>query len=240
MAHPVVLQPPACLGNRRLFSLATKASGRAGERLAENPLLPSPQYCMLRCERLCVVAVFWIRSSRGRAGLLFRVRSLATRWVRDEFDEHNVPTMGSAFLTKSVPVSVASVTDPTVVDDTVLRIHLWDTAGEERYHAVAKSFFRGAKGAILVYDITNPSSMEGIRSWARMVESEAPDAVKFLVGTKCDLEERASVSEEDARAMASDITMGFTASFRASALTGEGVHDVFDTLAQMLAERIAR
>ncbi|KAA0156582.1 hypothetical protein FNF29_00693 [Cafeteria roenbergensis] len=164
---------------------------------------------------------------------------LATRWVRDEFDEHNMPTMGSAFLTKSVTVSVPSVADPSVTDDTVLRIHLWDTAGEERYHAVAKSFFRGAKGAILVYDVTNPSSMEGIRAWARMVESEAPDAVKFLVGTKSDLVERAAVSEDDARAMASDITLGFTDSFRASALTGEGVHDVFETLAQLLAERMA-
>jgi len=165
------------------------------------------------------------------------VRSLARRWVNDEFEPKHEATIGCAFMSKTVPVRLPSSLRPGEDEDRSVQIHLWDTAGEERFHAVAKSFFRGARGAILVYDITKEGAMDGLSVWAEMVKAEAPTAVLLVVGTKADLEASRGVDREEAALVAE--RLGAVAHVEVSALTGDGVDEAFELAAQKIASQLA-
>lgn len=82
---------------------------------------------------------------------------------------------------------------------------MWDTAGQERYKAVTAAFYRGALGALIVYDITKRSSFESCEGWLRELRTHAdPSIVAMLVGNKCDLRHHAKVDVEDAKDFAED------------------------------------
>ncbi|GAA53757.1 Ras-related protein Rab-5B, partial [Clonorchis sinensis] len=84
-----------------------------------------------------------------------------------------------------------------------VRFEIWDTAGQERYHSLAPMYYRGAQAAIIVYDITNPSSFERAKSWVNEL-NERSNAVKViaLAGNKLDLDFKRAVSTEEAQAYA--------------------------------------
>lgn len=84
---------------------------------------------------------------------------LVVRFVRDEFFEFQEPTIGAAFLTQTV-----------ALDDATVKFEIWDTAGQERYRSLAPMYYRGAAAAIIVYDITNPDSFEGAKSWVKELQ----------------------------------------------------------------------
>jgi Ras-related protein Rab-5C len=81
------------------------------------------------------------------------------RFVRDEFFEFQEPTIGAAFLTQTV-----------ALDDATVKFEIWDTAGQERYRSLAPMYYRGAAAAIIVYDITNPDSFAGAKSWVKELQ----------------------------------------------------------------------
>jgi Ras-related protein Rab-5C len=84
---------------------------------------------------------------------------LVVRFVRDEFFEFQEPTIGAAFLTQTV-----------ALDDATVKFEIWDTAGQERYRSLAPMYYRGAAAAIIVYDITNPDSFAGAKSWVKELQ----------------------------------------------------------------------
>jgi small GTP-binding protein len=154
--------------------------------------------------------------------------------VTNSFDSRQLATIGGAFLTKSTTVSLPGADGEEGGIDTSVKIHLWDTAGEERYRAVAQSFFRGAKGALLVFDLTSERSLEAIVFWHKMLSFAAPSVVFMLVGTKYDLVEHRAVSQESALAMVSEL--GAASYAETSARTGHGVVEAFNRLAHLLAQ----
>ncbi len=84
-------------------------------------------------------------------------------------------------------------------DDTVVKFEIWDTAGQERYRSLAPMYYRGAAAAIVVYDITNPESFTGAKSWVKELQRRGdPNVIIALAGNKADLEHRRNVSLEDA------------------------------------------
>mmetsp|Transcript_3031 Transcript_3031/g.4793 ORF Transcript_3031/g.4793 Transcript_3031/m.4793 type:complete len:194 (+) Transcript_3031:653-1234(+) len=119
---------------------------------------------------------------------------LVVRFVRDEFFEFQEPTIGAAFLTQTVQL-----------DDSTVKFEIWDTAGQERYRSLAPMYYRGAAAAIVVYDITNPDSFAGAKSWVKELQRRGDQNVVIaLAGNKADLESRRKVEFEEANAYAEE------------------------------------
>ena len=90
-------------------------------------------------------------------------------------------------------------------DDATVKFEIWDTAGQERYRSLAPMYYRGAAAAIVVYDITDPDSFAGAKSWVKELQRRGdPNVIIALAGNKADLETRRKVSLEDAEAYAEE------------------------------------
>jgi len=112
---------------------------------------------------------------------------LATRFVKNEFYEHQEPTIGAAFLTKNIDVNNRTV-----------KFEIWDTAGQERYRSLAPMYYRGAAAAIVVYDITCKDSFNGAKGWVKELLNRAQDnCVIVLAGNKADLESERKVDKKE-------------------------------------------
>lgn len=86
-----------------------------------------------------------------------------------------------------------------------MKFEIWDTAGQERYRSLAPMYYRGAAAAIVVYDITNPDSFAGAKSWVKELQRRGdPNVVIALAGNKADLESRRKVPFEEANAYAEE------------------------------------
>ncbi|KAL5533751.1 YPT5 [Sanghuangporus baumii] len=150
--------------------------------------------------------------------------SLVLRFVKDQFDDYRESTIGAAFLTQTVPLE----------DGSTVKFEIWDTAGQERYKSLAPMYYRNANCAVVVYDITQPASLEKARTWIRELQRQAdPSIVIALCGNKTDLEERRQVSQEEAKKYADEegLMWGET-----SAKTGQGVQEIFIELAKKLPQ----
>lgn len=109
---------------------------------------------------------------------------------------------------------------------------MWDTAGQERFRTVTQSFYRGAHGIMLVFDLTNQESFDNLRVWHNDIKRNSNDGTAiYLVGNKSDQKEKRVVSRQDAEDLAEMLDVKY---FETSAKTCEGVHDVFQSLLEDL------
>jgi len=113
----------------------------------------------------------------------------------------------------------------------------WDTAGQERFRVIASSYYRGAHGIIVVYDITDAETFANVKQWLGEIEKHGTDGVKtLLVGNKSDLEEKRAVPYEEAKAFADEHGMPF---LETSAKDDEGVEEAFMEMAKQIKEKMA-
>ena len=97
------------------------------------------------------------------------------------------------------------MTQTVALDDSTVKFEIWDTAGQERYRSLAPMYYRGAAAAVVVYDITNPDSFTGAKSWVKELQRRGdPNVVIALAGNKADLESRRRVEFEEANAYAEE------------------------------------
>ena len=151
--------------------------------------------------------------------------SVALRFSRDSFLEYQESTIGAAFLTQSVTLPSS---------EEVVKFEIWDTAGQERYHSLAPMYYRGAKAALVVYDVTSADSFARAKAWvAELVESGSSDVVLALAGNKCDLTEDREVSIEDAKEYCIAQNIGIF--YETSAKNDENVAELFRDIAETLA-----
>lgn len=105
------------------------------------------------------------------------------RFTDDTFDEHIQSTIGVDFKVKHLQV-----------DDNKVKLTIWDTAGQERFRTLTSSYYRGAHGVVLVYDVTRMDSFENLEQWLKEVQMYSPGngeaVIKLLVGNKCDLDRK--------------------------------------------------
>ena len=150
--------------------------------------------------------------------------SIAQRYTKNEYSEFQESTIGASFLTKTIERE----------DNSRCRFEIWDTAGQERYHSLAPMYYRGAKGCVVVYDITSTQSFEKAQSWVNeLQQSCSPDMIISLVGNKLDRRHSRNVSPNDAEEYARNQDLLYT---EVSAKTGEGVTELFDTLSRHIPE----
>ena len=114
--------------------------------------------------------------------------SLLLRFTDDQFDPDQEATIGVDFKVKVIDNNGNKV-----------KLAIWDTAGQERFRTLTPSYYRGAQGAILVYDISSRESFQKVEDWLNELETYSTnhDLIKMLVGNKCDKEaERRATKEE--------------------------------------------
>ena len=129
-------------------------------------------------------------------------------------EDHNV-TIGVEYGAKSVKV-----------DNKLVKLQIWDTAGQESFRAITRSFYRNAHAVILMYDLTREESFESLDDWLREIKQNSdPDVAVYLVGNMLDLaDEEREVQTDPARKFSEEHQLdGFT---EASAKTSENVTDV--------------
>jgi small GTP-binding protein len=140
--------------------------------------------------------------------------NLLSRFTRNEFNLESKSTIGVEFATRSIKVQNKTV-----------KSQIWDTAGQERYRAITSAYYRGAVGALLVYDITKRQTFENCEKWLKELHDYAvQNIVIMLVGNKSDLKHLRAVSTDEAKAFAEKNKLHF---METSALDATNVEPAF-------------
>ena len=140
--------------------------------------------------------------------------ALLIRFTDDTFSDTYVTTIGVDFKIKTIEI-----------DSKSCKLQIWDTAGQERFRNIISSYYRGAQGIMLVYDITDLESFQNLNSWLIEIEKNASKNVyKILVANKCDMEGERKVSAEQGKDFASQYGMKF---FETSAKESTNVSEAF-------------
>ena len=125
--------------------------------------------------------------------------NILLRFSENVFHESFLPTIGVDFKIKNVDVN-----------DKLVKLHIWDTAGQERFKTITATYYKGAHGIILVYDITDRQSFQDIDNWLGEIQTHAnPNVAKLLIGNKCDLENERAVSAQEGKEYAESLGMNF-------------------------------
>lgn len=125
--------------------------------------------------------------------------NLLSRFTRNEFSLESKSTIGVEFATRSISV-----------DGKTVKAQIWDTAGQERYRAITSAYYRGAVGALLVYDIAKHPTYVNVSRWLKELRDHADsNIVIMLVGNKSDLRHLRAVPTEEAKAFAGKFAVGY-------------------------------
>jgi Ras-related protein Rab-1A len=117
----------------------------------------------------------------------------------DSYVDSYISTIGVDFKIRTIEM-----------DGKTIKLQIWDTAGQERFRTITSSYYRGAHGIIIVYDITDMESFNNVKEWMSEIDKYANDSVcKLLVGNKCDLAESRVVETAVAQAYADEIGIPF-------------------------------
>jgi len=114
-----------------------------------------------------------------------------------------------------------------------VRLQIFDTAGQEKFRTITSSYYRGAMGAILVFDIANKASFDALGGWFEDINHYLPEVPKIVVGNKSDLEKTRAISTNEGQEFAKKVNAPY---FETSAKTGDGVNEVFFAITRMMNE----
>jgi len=143
--------------------------------------------------------------------------NLLSRFTRNEFNLESKSTIGVEFATRSIQC-----------DSKTIKAQIWDTAGQERYRAITSAYYRGAVGALLVYDISKSDSYNNVERWLNELRDHADsNIVIMLVGNKSDLRHLRAVQTEQAAAFAEKHGLSF---IETSALDSTNVELAFQRI----------
>ena len=143
--------------------------------------------------------------------------NIMSKYLKNEFHEDSKATVGVEFGSKQFTIEGHSV-----------KAQIWDTAGQERYKAITSAYYKGAKGAFIVYDITRKNSFESVERWVSDVISVADKKITIiLIGNKSDLEDQRQVTKEEAEEKANKLEIAF---METSALSGDNLEKAFEKM----------
>ena len=143
--------------------------------------------------------------------------NIMSKYIKNEFHEDSKATVGVEFGSKQFTVEGHSI-----------KAQIWDTAGQERYKAITSAYYKGAKGAFIVYDITRKQSFDSVEKWVNDVTAVADKKITIiLIGNKCDLEDQRQITKEQGEEKANKLEIAF---LETSALSGENLDKAFDKM----------
>ena len=143
--------------------------------------------------------------------------SLFLRFVDDIWNDTFVPTIGVDFKIKTLEI-----------DQKKIKMQIWDTAGQERFKNIIASYYRGAHGILLIYDVTEKDSFKNLSNWLIEIEKNAnKNVLKVLIGNKTDLEEKRVISYNQGKEFADMYGLKY---IETSAKKNMNVREAFETL----------
>lgn len=153
--------------------------------------------------------------------------NLLSRFTKNEFNLESKSTIGVEFATRSLRM-----------DGKVIKAQIWDTAGQERYRAITSAYYRGAVGALLVYDVTRRPTFENVLRWLKELRNHTdPNIVVMLIGNKSDLRHLVAVSTDDGKDLAERESLYF---METSALEATNVEKAFSEVLAQIHQIVSR
>ena len=143
--------------------------------------------------------------------------NILSKYLRDEFDQNSKSTVGVEFSTRNIKI-----------DSYIIKVQIWDTAGQERYRSITNAYYKGAKGGLLIFDLTRRATFDSIDKWIPDLKTNGDEnMVIILIGNKNDLKEQREVSTEEGENKAKMFKMAY---METSALDGNNIENAFNEL----------
>ena len=143
--------------------------------------------------------------------------NIMSKYLNNEFHEDSKATVGVEFGSKQF-----------TIENHIVKVQIWDTAGQERYKAITSAYYKGAKGAFIVYDITRKESFDSIDKWFNDISSVADkNIVIILIGNKSDLEDQRQITKEKGEEKARSLSVAF---LETSAFSGDNLEKAFEKM----------
>ena len=152
--------------------------------------------------------------------------NIMSKFLKNKFMEESKATVGVEFGSKLFDLNGHKI-----------RAQIWDTAGQEKYKSITGAYFKGSKGALVVYDITQKSTYESLEKWVNDLKSAGdPKITIILIGNKSDLEENRQVSKEQGEEKAKSFGCAF---LETSALSGDNIDKAFNMMVKEIFEKFS-
>ena len=144
------------------------------------------------------------------------------KYTDKTFQEVHMSTIGLDYRLKSM----------TLKNGKNVKLQIWDTAGQDRFRAITKNYYKSANGIILIYDVTSLVTYENVKSWISQIREEAPpNVVIFIAGNKIDMEEERKVNTEDGKRLADEYGFPF---YETSAKEDININETFEDLVESI------
>jgi Ras-related protein Rab-2A len=151
--------------------------------------------------------------------------NILSKYTHGKFNPDHEITIGCEFMAKNLSIK-----------DRNIRIQIWDTAGQEAFRSITRSYYKNSTCAFIVYDITSRKTFDNVMIWLKECKDMCyKDILICLVGNKCDLEGRRAVSYEEGEKFATDNQLLF---FETSAKDGNNIAEMFTESATILVDKI--
>ena len=149
--------------------------------------------------------------------------NILLKYLKNEFDPNSRATVGVEFGTKNI-----------IINNKKIKIQIWDTAGQERYRSITSAYYKGAKGALIVYDITRKCTFDNIDKWISDLKLNGDKNICIVIlGNKSDLDDKREVSKGDGIKKSE---MYKTAFLETSALNGDNIIKAFDEIIEQIIQ----
>lgn len=153
--------------------------------------------------------------------------NLLSQFARNQFNPDSKTTIGVEFATKTVQIG-----------DKTIKAQIWDTAGQERYRAITNAYYKGAVGAMLLYDITSQMTFNSLGKWLKELRDNSDNnLVVMLIGNKCDMQELRLIKTQEGIKFAEQEQILF---IETSALDSTNVQEAFTQLISTIIERFGK
>ena len=149
--------------------------------------------------------------------------NILLKYLKNEFDPNSRATVGVEFGTKNI-----------IINNKKIKIQIWDTAGQERYRSITSAYYKGAKGALIVYDITRKCTFDNIDKWISDLKLNGDKNICIVIlGNKSDLDDKREVSKGEGIKKSE---MYKTAFLETSALNGDNIGKAFDEIIDQIIQ----
>jgi Ras-related protein Rab-1A len=149
---------------------------------------------------------------------------LLLRFADDTYSDSYISTIGVDFKIRTLELDAKTV-----------KLQIWDTAGQERFRTITSSYYRGAHGIAIVYDVTDAESFQNVKHWNAEIDRYASEGVtKILIGNKSDMTDKKVISVEQGKALAEELKMEF---IETSAKDSSNVTKAFEVMAAKIKEK---
>ncbi|MFX0039202.1 MAG: Rab family GTPase [Promethearchaeota archaeon] len=151
--------------------------------------------------------------------------TLLYRYIEGRFLADTLMTIGVEFFLKELKI-----------EDKKILLQIWDFGGQDHFRPLLKNYAKGARGALLLFDLTRPSSLDRIEQWVNICRQENPDIPIIFLGTKLDLKDQVTIEDDFALKFKEDYN--FFEYLKISSKTGENVQLAFELLAKELVKKL--